>query len=365
LNEPQPALGVLIFVLGGLAGAIFYLPLNKVKKWSWESYWLVYAVFGLILVPWTLAFTTSSNVLSVLCLAPAPEVLYCFLCGVVWGFGGLTFGLMIRYLGLGLGLAIGIGLCSAAGTIIPKMLKGEFYQLLQPGAGIVSFAGVMVSVIGIVLVGLAGMSKEKELPEAEKKKAVAEYNFRKGLLLAIFCGLTSSAMNFGLQGGPGIERLSMQTAPATSITWKGMPVLVLVLLGGFTVNAAWCLYLNVKNKSGHDYVNAASPLVVNLVLAGLAGTIWSIQFICFKTGEPAMGKTAYVGWAVLMASSILFSSVIGIVSGEWKGTSPKTRISLALGLVLLLGSAIVAIYSGKLAADQVAPAPVADLPNPL
>jgi L-rhamnose-H+ transport protein len=363
LNETQPVLGVLIFTLGGLAGAIFYLPLNQVRKWAWESYWLIYATVGLILVPWTLAFTTSSNVLWVLQLAPRQQVLYCFFCGVLWGFGGLTFGLMIRYLGLGLGLAIGIGLCSAAGTIVPKMLKGEFYQLLQPGAGIVSFTGVLISIVGIVLVGMAGMSKEKELPEEEKKKAVAEYNFKKGLMLAIFCGLTSSAMNFGLQGGPAIEKLATQTAPATSITWKGMPVLVVVLLGGFVVNAGWCVYLNVKNKTGRDYGNTASPLMSNLLLAGLAGVIWCMQFVCQKTGEPAMGDTAYVGWAVLMGSSILFSSVIGILMGEWKGTSARTRISLALGLILLLGSAVVTIYSGKLAAET-KPAPARTPQNP-
>ena len=48
----NPALGVMIFVLGGLAGAVFYLPFKKVKNWAWESYWLVYAVVGLVIVPW-------------------------------------------------------------------------------------------------------------------------------------------------------------------------------------------------------------------------------------------------------------------------------------------------------------------------
>jgi L-rhamnose-H+ transport protein len=196
---------------------------------------------------------------------------------------------------------------------------------------------------------MVGMSKEKELPEAEKKKAVAEYNFKKGLLLAIFCGLMSSAMNFGLQGGPTIEKLAMQTMPVTTITWKGMPVLVVVLLGGFLVNAGWCIYLNFKNKTGRDYANSTSPLVSNLFFAGLAGVVWCMQFVCQKTGEPAMGDTAYVGWAVLMGSSILFSSIIGILMGEWKGTSSRTRLSLALGLLLLLGSAVVTMYSGKLA----------------
>ncbi|MGB9602907.1 MAG: L-rhamnose/proton symporter RhaT, partial [Limisphaerales bacterium] len=192
----NPALGVAIFALGGLAGAIFYLPFKKVKNWAWESYWMIYAITGLVIVPWLLALGTSPNFTSVIKSAPSKEVIYCFLCGAMWGVGGLTWGLMIRYLGVGLGLAIGCGLCSAAGTIIPTMIKGQFLQLFKSTAGIVSLIGVAVSVTGIILVGKAGMSKENELPEEEKKKAVAEFNFKKGIIVAIFSGLMSSAMSF-------------------------------------------------------------------------------------------------------------------------------------------------------------------------
>lgn len=359
----NPALGILIFCLGGLAGAVFYLPFKKVKSWAWESYWLVYAVFGLLIVPWVLAFTFSPNVLAVLKAAPTNQMVYCCLCGAAWGVGGLTWGLMIRYLGVGLGLAIGCGLCSAAGTIVPKIIKGEFGTLFESTAGWVSFIGVFVSLAGIVLVGMAGMSKEHELPEEEKKKAVAEFDFKKGILVAIFSGLMSSAMNFGLQGGGTIESLARTTDPITSDAWKGMPVLVVVLFGGFLVNGLWCLFLNFKNKTTGDYARSGAPIAANIVFAGLAGAIWCSQFICFKTGEPQMGDTAYVGWAVLMASAILFSTLLGILLGEWKGTSGRTRSLLAGGLALLILSAVIAGYSGYLgkadpAAPDAPPAPV-------
>jgi L-rhamnose-H+ transport protein len=344
----NPVLGVIIFTVGGLAGAIFYLPFKKVKNWAWESYWLIYAVFGLLVVPWILAISMSPNVMSVLKASPGKELWYCYLCGAAWGIGGLTWGLMIRYLGVGLGLAIGCGLCSSAGTLIPKMLKGEFSQLFEPGAGIVSFLGVLVSIVGIVMIGMAGISKEKELPDEEKKKAVAEFNFKKGIIIAIFSGLMSSAMSFGLQGGATIEKLALSTEPVTSVAWKGMPVLVIVLLGGFTINFLWCLMLNLKNKTTGDYTKANTPLAGNIVFAGATGAIWCSQFICFKTGEPAMGRTAYVGWAVLMASAILFSALLGILLGEWKGTSSQTRSLLAAGIALLVISAVVAAYSGYL-----------------
>jgi L-rhamnose-H+ transport protein len=265
----NPALGVMIFTLGGLAGAVFYLPFKKVENWAWESYWMIYAVAGLVIVPWVLAFSTSPNVISVLRASPLQQVGYCFLCGAMWGVGGLTWGLMIRYLGVGLGLAIGCGLCSAVGTIIPPIIKGNFTELLQTQAGLASLGGVLVSLIGIVFVGGAGMSKENELPEEQKKAAVAEFNFKKGLLVAIFSGLMSAAMNFGLQGGPEIVKLTIATQPATSNTWSGMPVLVVVLLGGFVVNAVWCLFLNLWNKTIGDYAKSTAPLTGNFVLPDL------------------------------------------------------------------------------------------------
>ncbi len=344
----NPLLGVLIFALGGLAGAIFYLPFKKVKDWAWESYWMIYAVVGLLLVPWAMALSTSPNVFSVLKAAPANELTYCFLCGAMWGVGGLTWGLMIRYLGVGLGLAIGCGLCSAAGTIVPPVLKGEFAPLLQTSAGLVSLGGVLVSLIGIVLVGAAGMSKENELPDEVKKATVAEYNFKLGLCVAIFSGLTSAAMNFGLQGGDTIVKLARTIEPATDPTWMGMPLLVVVLFGGFVVNGGWCLFLNAKNRSSGDYVKSAAPLASNLIFAGLAGAIWCSQLICLKTGEPAMGGLKYIGWSVMFSSMILFSTVIGIALGEWRNTSGRTRWLLTIGLLFLVASSVVSGYSGYL-----------------
>jgi L-rhamnose-H+ transport protein len=344
----NPALGVMIFVLGGLAGAVFYLPFKKVKNWAWESYWLVYAVFGLVIVPWALALATSPNVISVIKQSPGKELGYCFLCGAMWGVGGLTWGLMIRYLGVGLGLAIGCGLCSAAGTLVPPVIKGEFAPLLQTNAGLASLAGVLVSLLGIIFVGGAGMSKEKELPEEIKKATVAEYNFRLGLFVAIFSGLTSAAMNFGLQGGETLVKLAGTVEPVTGDTWRGIPVLVVVLLGGFVVNAGWCLLLNAKNGTLGDYVKSGSPLATNFCFAGLAGAIWCSQFICLKTGEPAMEKLAYIGFSVLMASAILFSTVFGIALGEWRNTSGRTRLLLAIGLLFLVASSVISGYAGYL-----------------
>ena len=345
----NPMLGILIFTLGGMAGAVFYLPFSRVKKWAWESYWLVYAVVGLVVAPWLLAYVTAPNTFAVIAAAPRHEVVYCLICGMLWGFGGLTWGLMIRYLGVGLGLAMGAGLTSAAGTLIPPMLKGSAATaaMFHTTGGQISVAAAAVSLVGIVCVGLAGRSKESELPEEVKKKTVAEFNFRKGIMAAIFSGLMSSAMSFGLQGGPQIQKLALSTSPETAGTWAGIPVLVVVLMGGFIVNGGWCAILNFRNRTLGDYVSAAAPRLSNLFFAGIAGVIWCLQFVCFKTGEPRMGSTSYIGWAVLMASTILFSQLLGILLGEWKGTGAKTRSLLAAGLLLLIASSVLAGFAGS------------------
>jgi len=348
LSDPavNPALGIIIFMLGGLAGAVFYLPFKKVTQWAWESYWFVYALFGLVIVPWIITAITSPNVLSVLKEAPSKEIFWCYVFGAMWGFGGLTWGLMIRYLGVGLGLALGCGICSAAGTLLPPIFKGQLDALTATSSAKVALFGVVVSIIGIVLIGGAGISKEKELPEEAKKKAVAEYDFTKGIIAALFSGLMSAGMSFGLNSGAEIQRLAI--AAGTSPVWQGMPVLVVVLLGGFTVNGIWCIALNVKNKTLGDYTNVKAPLIYNVVLSAIAGAIWVMQFVCNKAGEPSMGDKAYVGWAVLMASSILFSTILGILLGEWKGTGSRTKTLLGIGIAVLLGSSVITGRSGYL-----------------
>ena len=237
-----------------------------------------------MLVPWFLALTTSPNVLSVLRAAPTNELVYCFLCGAAWGFGGLTWGLMIRYLGIGLGLAMGAGLTSAAGTLIPPMLKGSaaITAMFTTPGGIVSVVSAVVSLVGIVFVGMAGRSKEGELSEEQKRKTVAEFNFRKGILVAIFSGLMSSAMSFGLQGGPSMQSGGVGDEPETSIIWAGMPVLVVVLLGGFVVNFIWCLFLECEEPNGkglrrQEHPDPAEPDLCRYCRRDLVFAVYLLQ----------------------------------------------------------------------------------------
>ncbi len=365
----NPMVGSLIFALGGLAGAVFAVPFRKVKGWAYEKYWFIYAVFGLILFPMLLAILTVPNVEDVLSRTPGVVLARCAGFGALWGLGGLTWGLMIRYLGIGLGLAIGCGLCSATGTLIPPIVTGEAGKLVENTGAIVVLGGVLASLLGIVFVGLAGKSKESELPEEEKKKAVAEFNFKKGMAVAVFSGVASAGMNFGLQGGVWSVPVDGQSVMVSMAdfavrggakeSWSGMAVLVVVLAGGFIVNAAWCLWQMAKNRGQQGASSDKAPVFSNIFFAGIAGVIWACQFACQKYGEPIVGKDmAYIGFAVVMGSSVLFSSVLGVFLGEWKGTGKRTKAYLGIGLLVLVASFVVVSLGKKLmppkTADEIA-----------
>lgn len=346
-------LGTTIWALGGLAGATFALPFRKVKGWSYESYWLVYAIFGLILFPVALASATVPGLFGVIGKAPGATLAMCAAFGALWGIGGLSWGLMIRYLGVGLGLAIGCGLCSATGTLIPPIVKGQAASLVADKSAIVTLASVFVSLLGIVFVGLAGKSKEDELPEEAKKASVAEFNFKKGIIVALVAGVASAGMNFGLQGaewtaadGARVTLADLAAEAGATPLWVGMPVLVVVLFGGFLVQLVWCLQQNFKNKSFKDYATLAKPATMGVIFwSGLAGVIWACQFACQKMGESFAGDIAYISFAIVMGSSVLFSSLLGIFLGEWKGTGKRTKSYLAAGLAILAASIAIAVLA--------------------
>ena len=344
-TSANPMIGSLIFALGGLAGAVFAVPFRKIKNVQYESYWLFYALAGLLVFPLILGLATCPACFKVIGGAKPAVLAQCIGFGALWGLGGLTWGLMIRYLGIGLGLAIGCGLCSATGTLIPPIVTGHAGDLVKDAGACTVLAGVVGSLLGIALVGLAGKFKEGELTEEQKKAAVAEFDFKKGMLVALFSGIASAGMNFGLQSGGALEAAAKEAG--TPAAWCGMPVLMVVLWGGLIVNVAWCLWQNKKNGSFGDYGKMFGGNFAAIVLAALAGVIWACQFACQKIGEPQMGDLKYIGFAVVMGSSIFFSSLLGLLMGEWKGTGAKTKGALALGILVLLVSFCVISYGSK------------------
>jgi L-rhamnose-H+ transport protein len=380
--NPNPFLGLVFHWIGGLASASFYIPYRGVKKWSWETYWLVGGFFSWIIAPWIVASFMTKDILAVLGAATPSTLFWTYFFGVLWGLGGLTFGLTMRYLGISLGMAVALGFCAAFGTLIPPVFHGEFVsKILGTTAGLVILLGVGVCLAGIGVSGLAGRTKEQEMSEEQKRAVIKEFNFKKGILLAIFSGVMSACFSYGLDAGKPIKALTLQHG--TAELWQGLPVLVVVLLGGFTTNFIWCVFLNLRNKTGGQYFGfesgtasgpvletaidapgeemarqaalgstepARAPLGLNYLFCSIAGTLWYLQFFFYTMGESQMVRYPFSSWTLHMSSIIIFSSLWGIMLNEWKGAGRRAMTLLGLSLALLVGSTVVISYGNYLAA---------------
>ena len=349
---PSPFIGLVFHWLGGLAAASFYVAFRGVKRWSWETSWLVGGFFSWIVAPSLFALILTNDVVAVLTRAPGKALFWAWFFGLLWGLGGLTFGLTLRYLGMSLGYGVALGICAACGTLIPPIFKGALGAIAASTAGQITLAGIGVCVLGIALSALAGLSKELELPAAAKLASVKEFDFKKGLGVALFCGVLSSCMAFGLEAATPLADLS--AAAGTSALWTGLPKLVVVLFGGFTSNAVWCVALNRRNRTGGEYLaqrdsaGESIPRFRNLLLCALAGVTWYLQFFFYTMGETQMGRFGFSSWTLHMASIIIFSTLWGLVLREWRGTSGRTRGLIAAGLAVLTLSTIIVGYGNFL-----------------
>ena len=352
--SPNPFLGVLYHWTGGLAAASFYIPFRRVQRWAWETYWLVGGVFSWIVAPWMMAWLLVPDVPAAIRAAPRGSLIWAVAFGTLWGLGGLTFGLTVRYLGIALGVAVALGLCNAFGTLVPPIFSGEFGELVGSRPGQVILAGVAVSLIGIGVSGLAGVSKERELSADQKQAAVPEFDFRKGMLVATFCGIMSACFAYGIAAGAPLARITRaQLLSANrSELWQNLPVLIVVLTGGFLTNCVWCVILNVRNQTGHEYFNLRprrghgepAPLLANYAFAALAGIIWYLQFFFYGMGETQMGRYGFSSWTLHMSSIIIFSTLWGVALKEWQGTSRRTHGLIAIGLAVLITSTLIVGY---------------------
>jgi L-rhamnose-H+ transport protein len=393
----NPAVGVVYHWLGGFASGSFYVPYRGVRRWAWETYWLAGGFFSWIIAPWILAGFLTRDLIPVLRQAPASALFWAFFFGLLWGVGGLTFGLTMRYLGLSLGMAVVLGLCAAFGTLVPPIFRGEFVtQVLGTTSGRVILLGIFICLAGIAAAGFAGISKERVMSPQQQRIAIKEFNLRKGVGVAVLSGVMSACFAYGLAAGDPIKMLTLQHG--TAELWQGLPVLVVVLLGGFLTNFVWCAILLARNRTGYQYFTSRiseahrnqetiietavdapgkesvehagtrtglaqaavmvetppseqvtrAPMLRNYLLCALAGTTWYFQFFFYTMGESQMGRYKFSSWTLHMASIIIFSSLWGIGFKEWKGAGRRAMQLLTLALFLLVVSTVVIGYGNYL-----------------
>lgn len=330
-------IGLLIIAVGSFGQSSSYVPIRKVKDWSWESFWLVQGIFAWLVFPYLgaqLAIPAGSSLIQ---LWSTEGSLGCVIYGMLWGVGGLTFGLSMRYLGVALGQSIALGTCAGFGTLLPAVFGGM--DLLY-GDGLVVLIGVCITLAGIAVIGYAGSLRARNMTDEEKKAAVKDFALTKGLLVALLAGVMSACFNLGLESGNAIVAKVKEGGAGELFALN--PVILLVTLGGFLTNATYCIFQHVKNRTGRDYLSVSSGTLVNNVLfCALAGVLWYSQFFGLGMGKSYFADSPVMlafSWSILMSLNVIFSNLWGVILKEWEGVSRKTIFVLIAGLGILIFS---------------------------
>ena len=385
----NPFLGIVYHWIGGFASATNFIPFRRIRRWSWEIYWIVQGVAAWIVAPLVLAGLLVPHLFQIIGQAPRSSVGYALMWGVLWGIGGLTFGLSIRYLGIALGYSIALGLCTAFGTLMPPIFAGQMHELLSNASGRTILGGVGLCLVAVIVNGIGGWLKEHEVTEEEKiESGERDLSLGKGVSVAVLSGVMSACFAYGLTAGKPIAEIARTRLLAEGHwdLWQNLPVLVVVLWGGFATNLIWSLILIFRNRSVAQFAGAPgtnpmravkesgetlmdvdprdvehslrltpSTLFSNYFFAAAAGVIWYFQFFFYSLGQTKMGRYDFASWTLHMASIIIFATLWGVALKEWVGTSRRTRTVLSLGLAMLIGSTLVVGYGSYLKTKEPAP----------
>ncbi|MBY0479921.1 MAG: L-rhamnose/proton symporter RhaT [Chitinophagaceae bacterium] len=358
-------LGVIFHFIGGFASGSFYMPYKKVKGWNWESFWIVGGMFSWLIVPPIAAWLTIPGFVEIIKGTGSGTLGITYLFGVLWGIGGLTYGLGVRYLGVSLGSSIILGLCMVFGAIIPSIYynffpqegKDSFSTIANSHWGLTVLTGLLVCIVGIIISGKAGVMKEKELNAAKTSdphgmELKTEYKFALGMFVSIVSGVLSACFNFGLEAGKPMADLAngvwkVANPNQGNFLYQNNVIYVVLLWGGLTTNFIWCMILNARNKTFGDYTNKQTPLLSNYIFSALAGTTWFLQFFFYGMGESKLGNGPS-SWILHMAFIILTANLWGLVLKEWKGVNKKTATTIIIGILIIVVSVLIVGYGNSL-----------------
>lgn len=354
-------LGIIFHFIGGFASGSFYIPYKKVKGWSWESFWIVGGLFSWLIVPPIAAWLTIPGFGDIISNAPSSVLGYTFLMGILWGIGGLTYGLGVRYLGVSLGSSIILGLCSVFGALIPAIYydihttagKDTITDLITKPWGQLVLLGLFICILGIIICGKAGKMKEKDIAAGDDKKTVnTEYKVAIGLIVAIVSGILSACFSFGIEAGSSLATIAgdawkLNHPGEGEFLYRNNVVYIVILWGGLTTNFIWCMILNFRNKTFGDYTNKKTPIAKNILLCAIGGTMWFLQFFFYGMGESKLGNGAS-SWILHMSFIILVANMWGLVLKEWTGVSKKTKNTIIAGIITIILSVIVVGYGNSL-----------------
>jgi L-rhamnose-H+ transport protein len=341
---PNPIIGTGMHALGGISAASCYLPVTKVKSWSWGTYWIAQSLFAWILVPLLIGWLTVPGFFSILMNAPAKPFWMAFLLGGAYGFGGISFGKAIKHIGYSLTYTFAIGISAVLGTIFPMLIfggLGDFFT--KPGGGIV-LVGMIMSLLGVIICGWAGFKKEKDLNAANLNKA--GFNMMLGLLLSIVAGVLSGVFNLSLEYGQPIADMAAKNGAGH---FEGNAKLIVCTAGTFVVNFIWFLVAGFRQGTLKEFIPQKGSLSTSVIFrnwlwSAFTGMLWCGQFFFYGLGHVKMGNFQFTSWVLHMSMLIFFSYIVGVLMKEWRSVKPKTYVILLIGLLILVLSFTLTSY---------------------
>jgi len=336
-----------LHAVGAIFAACCYTPQKRVKRWSWQTYWITQAAFCWFLLPLLGAWLTIPDLRAVLAEAPHDAMLKSFVLGAAYGIGGTAFGIAIRYIGFSLTYAIAVGLSAVLGTLVPPLLAGTLGSSFSKIGGSWVLIGIIVGTLGIALCGAAGRSKENDLQGQTTSK---EFSLVKGLGLSLLAGVLSAVYGLALNAGQPIADVAAKHGAGM---WQGNVVYIFSNTGAFLTTAIYCLYLHAKHKTIGEMVELPAgeekaSLPMNFTMAVLTGTFWYGQFFFYNLGHVRMGEFKFTSWAIHMIMLVLFSNVVGVVLKEWTTCKPRTRMVLRIAITVLVGAVLLLTYGNHL-----------------
>ncbi len=339
--------GILLIAVGAFMSGSFAIPFDKIKEWKWENHWLIYSLFGYVIVPLIVCLIFVPDLWQIITGVDSSILFLIFFLGIIYGAANLTFGLSLRYLGISLGYALSLGLMMAIGTLVPPMIDGRLAKLFEGNGGMMLVTGIIISLIGIGISGYSGLLKSKE---TEGENGVnSEFNIKKGIAASLFVGVAGSSTALGIEQGIPLAKASV--AAGTNPLFQDSAVFLVLYFGSFLTTLIWCLYLATKNKSLKNFIKITNDktkniLLINYVCCAIAGFLWYINYVFFGMGKAQMGEFSFVAWGILMTLTIVFATVWGLYRGEWKGVSTKVRRFMWIGLfILIFASFLIGISS--------------------
>ena len=349
---PNPITGTGLHAVGGICASTCYLPSHKTTKWSWGTFWLVQASFAWILMPLLIGYLTVPEFFSILINAPAGAFRGAFLLGAVYGFGGMCFGFAIRHIGYSMTYTIAIGISAVLGTIIPLSVFGGLVEYLTRTGGSIVLTGMILSVTGVGLCGLAGFKKEKDIRAIEGK--AIQFSMLTGLILAIIAGVLSGVFNVSLEFGQPIADIA---AAKGAGHFEGNAKLIVSTSGCFVVNLIWFLVAGIREKTLKEFTSRSGlsfgARTKNVLWSALAGTLWCFQFFFYGLGHVKMGSFQFASWVLHMSMLIFFSYIVGVIMKEWKLVRRGTYITLIIALITLVASFIITAYGSVLGENAI------------